>query len=88
MGFVDKSDRMVNSYGTARRIWKWTKKLFFSPNRHDHSKCISYTQVMAAKWLTNISGKFSFANWLSIRMKKMWQLVGFQRIDQVHLRPS
>jgi hypothetical protein len=30
MGFVDKSDRMVNSYGTARRTWKWTKKLFFT----------------------------------------------------------
>ena len=29
MGYVDKSDRMVNSYGTARRTWKWTKKLFF-----------------------------------------------------------
>jgi hypothetical protein len=29
MGFVDKSDRMVNSYGIARRTWKWTKKLFF-----------------------------------------------------------
>jgi hypothetical protein len=29
MGFVDKSNRMVNSYGTACRIWKWTKKLFF-----------------------------------------------------------
>ena len=28
-GFVDKSDRMVNSYGTACRSWKWTKKLFF-----------------------------------------------------------
>ena len=28
MGFVDKSDRMVNSYGIARRTWKWTKKLF------------------------------------------------------------
>jgi hypothetical protein len=27
--FVDKSDRMVNSYGSACRIWKWTKKLFF-----------------------------------------------------------
>jgi hypothetical protein len=24
MGFVDKSDRMVNSYGIARRTWKWT----------------------------------------------------------------
>ena len=29
MGFVDKSDRMVNSYGIARRTWQWTKKLFF-----------------------------------------------------------
>jgi len=29
MGFVDKSDRLVNSYGIARRTWKWTKKLFF-----------------------------------------------------------
>jgi len=29
MGFVDKSDRMVNSYGIARRTWKWTKKLIF-----------------------------------------------------------
>ena len=26
---MDKSDRMVNSYGIARRTWKWTKKLFF-----------------------------------------------------------
>jgi hypothetical protein len=29
MGFVDKSDRMVNSYGIDRRTWKWTKRLFF-----------------------------------------------------------
>ena len=29
MGFVDKSDRMVNSYGISCRTWKWTKKLFF-----------------------------------------------------------
>ena len=29
MGFVDKSDRMVNSYGIACRTWKWTQKLFF-----------------------------------------------------------
>ena len=26
---MDKSDRMINSYGIARRTWKWTKKLFF-----------------------------------------------------------
>jgi hypothetical protein len=29
MVFEEKSDRMVNSYGTARRTWMWTKKLFF-----------------------------------------------------------
>jgi len=29
MGFVDKSNRMVNSYVIARRTWKWTKKLLF-----------------------------------------------------------
>jgi hypothetical protein len=33
MGSVDKSDRMVNSYGIgigiAQKTWKWTKKLFF-----------------------------------------------------------
>jgi hypothetical protein len=29
VGFVDKSDRMANSYGIARRTWKRTKKLFF-----------------------------------------------------------
>jgi hypothetical protein len=29
MGFVDKSDRMVNSYGIGRITWKWTKKLSF-----------------------------------------------------------
>jgi len=29
VGYVDKSDRIVNNYGIARRMWKWTKKLFF-----------------------------------------------------------
>jgi hypothetical protein len=29
MGYVDKSDRMTNSYSIGRRTWKWTKKLFF-----------------------------------------------------------
>jgi len=29
MVFVDKSDRIVNSYGISRRIRKWTKKLIF-----------------------------------------------------------
>jgi hypothetical protein len=29
MGYVDKSDRMMNSYSVRRLTWKWTKKLFF-----------------------------------------------------------
>jgi hypothetical protein len=30
MGYVDKSDRMVNSYGIACRTWKWTRNCFFT----------------------------------------------------------
>ena len=29
MGYVDKGDRMANSYSINHRVWKWTKKLFF-----------------------------------------------------------
>jgi hypothetical protein len=29
MGYVDKADRMTNSYSISRRTWKWMKKLFF-----------------------------------------------------------
>ena len=29
MGYVDKGDRMANSYSTSRCTFKWTKKLFF-----------------------------------------------------------
>jgi hypothetical protein len=29
MGYVDKADRMTNSYSISRRSWKWTNKLFF-----------------------------------------------------------
>jgi len=29
MGYVDKGDRMENSYSINRHTWKWTKKLFF-----------------------------------------------------------
>jgi len=43
MGFVDKSDRMVNRYGITRRMWKWTKKLFFHLMDIDNSKGISHS---------------------------------------------
>ena len=29
MGYVDKGDRMANSYSTSRCTFKWTQKLFF-----------------------------------------------------------
>jgi len=29
MGYVDKGDRMANSYSIRRRPFKWMKKLFF-----------------------------------------------------------
>jgi len=29
VGYVDKSDHMMNTYSISRWIWKWTKKLFF-----------------------------------------------------------
>jgi hypothetical protein len=29
MGYVDKGDRMANSYSINRSTWKWTKKPFF-----------------------------------------------------------
>ena len=29
VSYVDKGDRMANSYSNNRRTWKWTKKLFF-----------------------------------------------------------
>jgi len=31
MGYVDNTDRMVNTYTASRRTWKWTIKLFFHP---------------------------------------------------------
>ena len=29
MSYIDKGDRMANSYSINRLTWKWTKKLFF-----------------------------------------------------------
>ena len=29
MGHVGSADKMANSYMASRRMWKWTKKLFF-----------------------------------------------------------
>ena len=29
MGYVDRADRMANSYTASCQTWKWTEKLFF-----------------------------------------------------------
>jgi hypothetical protein len=29
MGYVNKGDRIANSYSIIQRMWKWTKKYFF-----------------------------------------------------------
>jgi hypothetical protein len=29
MGYVDKGDRMVNTYSISSHTWKWTRKKFF-----------------------------------------------------------
>ena len=54
MGFVDKSDRMVNSYGIARRTWKWTKKLFF----HLTDMTILNAFLINKLWWQNDAQKF------------------------------
>jgi len=38
MGYVDKGDRMANSYSISRRTFKWTKKIVLLSVRLDHSQ--------------------------------------------------
>ena len=38
MVYVDKSDRMDNSYSISWRTFKWTKKIFLSSVRPGHSQ--------------------------------------------------
>jgi len=62
MRFVDKSDRMVNSYGIARRTWQWTKKLFFRLTDMTILNAFLIHKPCSGKMTTKISVKFSFAN--------------------------
>ena len=61
MGFVDKSDRMVNSYGIARRTWKWTKKLFFHLTDMTILNAFRIHKSCGGK-MHKSSVKYSFAN--------------------------
>jgi hypothetical protein len=60
MGFVDKSDRIVNSYRIAQRAWKWTKKLFF--HLTDMTILNSFLIHKSIRCTTKISGRFWFTN--------------------------
>jgi hypothetical protein len=39
MGYVDKGDRMANSYSIQWWTRKWAKRIFFPPVRHDNCDC-------------------------------------------------
>jgi len=56
MGYVDKADRMANSYTASRRTLKWTKKLF-SPVRHDN--CQQLHLAVYVWWEENLTQRFS-----------------------------
>ena len=62
MEFVDKSDRMVNRYGIARRTWKWTKKLFFHLTDMTALNAFLTHKSCGSKMTHKFSVKFSFAN--------------------------
>jgi hypothetical protein len=46
MGYVDKADRMTNSYSIRRWTWKWKKKPFFPPVNHDYCEHIPSPDIM------------------------------------------
>ena len=60
VGYVDKSDRMVNSYGIARRTWKWTKKLFFHLTDMAILNAFLLHKTCGGKMTHKSSGRFSF----------------------------
>ena len=76
VGIVDKSDRMVNSYGIARRTWKWTKKLFLHLTGIILDAFLIH-KYSGGKMTHKVFGSLFFGIWSSIRMKEMWQLVAF-----------
>jgi len=62
MRFVDKSDRMVNSYGIACRTRQWTKKLFFHLTDMTILNAFLIHKSCSGKMTHKISVKFSFSN--------------------------
>jgi len=83
MGYVDKSDRMANSYGITR-TWKWIKKLFFHLTGMAILNAFLLHKTCGGK-MTKRSGRISFVCWLRNPTSKMWMQVAYLEGDQVHL---
>jgi len=63
MKFVDKSYRMVNSYGIGRRTWQWTKELSFH--------LTDMTILSAFLIHKSCSGKMMHKNFCEILVRKL-----------------
>jgi len=71
MGFVDKLDRMVISYGIAHITWKWTKNLFFHLTDMTILNSFLIHKSCGGKMTHKNFHEVLIANRLSIHMKKM-----------------
>jgi hypothetical protein len=78
MGYVDKSDRMTNTYSISRRTWKCTKKLFFH--------LLDLTVLNSYIILSTCSSKFSHTDFqLSLirgLIQEGWRVLGTRIIPQ------
>ena len=63
MKFVDKSYRMVNSYGIGRRTWQWTKELSFH--------LTDMTILSAFLIHKSCSGKMTHKNYCEILVREL-----------------
>jgi hypothetical protein len=65
MSYVDKGDRMANSYSINRHTWRWTKKLFF----HLFDLAILKSYIL----FSSLGGK-KISHW-GFRNTLMWNLL-------------
>jgi hypothetical protein len=81
MGYVDKGDRMANSYSISRRTCKWTKKLFFH--------FLDLTVLNSYILLTSCGPKLSHRDFRLTIVRDMVEVAGPQpRPQQCVGRPS
>jgi hypothetical protein len=81
MGYINKSDRMTNSYIISYHTWKWMKKLFF----HLLDLIILNSHIL----LTSCGSKLSHRDFRLIFVKNMVALAGPQPHPQQSVsRPS